>query len=514
MLYIKRSFTFGIGKIDIVVILYLLYSTLQIIVSAGKNTEPETYIKLLLIAELYMIGRNIPKELICSLIVVLSASAIIALLCKWFLNTGQSGAFIAIGFTGLIAVVFNKDYKKGIIMYGVLLTLLSAGIIITFSRAAILAILSAVLYLFSQSDYFKRVKPITKVFTVVSIATLAVVATYFLYTVRPESANVRLLLWRVCGENILKQPFFGYSIGSLQSLYMYWQAEYFKLHPNSFFVPFATNHFQSFNEILHILCEQGFIGFLFIAYIVGRVLVRKASKEYYPIKSSLIALLIVSCFLYTSDILPISMLFPLFVGILSSAEQPISFLNNKTNYHNEISSSVIVKCLLSAVCIIAIIFSVKIYYRYDNVSKNLTEYIREDNKRSITNNDESLILRNREMSLAYASYSYKEADTNKQIEILKKVSKKIPTSDIFLKLGELQLQDNCLEEAKRCYLLSYHMVPDRILPKYHLFNYYKETNNTDKAKEWAQIILESNPRIYNAVTLEIKHYAKEYLKGL
>ena len=57
------------------------------------------------------------------------------------------------------------------------------------------------------------------------------------------------------------------------------------------------------------------------------------------------------------------------------------------------------------------------------------------------------------------------------------------------------------------------MTPDRIIPKYDLFKFYKNTNNKITASEWANIIIESSPRLYNAITIEIKYEAREFLSA-
>ena len=52
-----------------------------------------------------------------------------------------------------------------------------------------------------------------------------------------------------------------------------------------------------------------------------------------------------------------------------------------------------------------------------------------------------------------------------------------------------------------------------MVPKYDLFKYYRDSGETEKAKEWADIILSSSPRTYNAITIEIKAAAREFVRG-
>ena len=506
----KRST--NLNRIDLLCLGYIIFLILRNLISKDSNNlEPVYYVKWFLLICIYLISRNIPSIYTKHLIIAISTAGLASWLLSLFANSGHAAAYLSICFAGLLAFVLSKKILIKYSLYYVLLALLLLGLIITFSRGAILAVLIALIFL--TYNCLKN-RPLIKgktVFFLVLIPTVCIFLSFVLYRVRPESADVRLLLWRVCGENFLHKPFFGYSPESLQSLYMYWQADYFQQHPDSFFVPFATNHYQSFNEIIHILCEQGIVGFLIIAYITGYVLIKRNRKEYLPIKASLIALIVVSCFLYTFDILPIAILLPLFIGLLNNTAdtdgRKVIFIESK----NGKKVKILTKCLLSALCISVIFYSSLIFFKYDKVQKKIMNYIHEDSGIALTNEDDNIIFRNRDMALAYAGYSYQEKDTSKRIEILKRSSKKIPISSMFLIIGDLYLQIEDFKEAENCYLLAYHMVPDRMLPKYYLFNYYKQIKDSAKAKEWAIIIMNSNPRIYNAVTIDIKHYAIEYL---
>ena len=80
-------------------------------------------------------------------------------------------------------------------------------------------------------------------------------------------------------------------------------------------------------------------------------------------------------------------------------------------------------------------------------------------------------------------------------------------------LGNQYLLDSSLKDkAERCFILAHYMAPDRMVPKYDLFKYYRDKEDADKATEWAEIILSSSPRTYNAITLEIKSEARKFME--
>lgn len=513
MIWFSDKRSTNLNRLDLLCLGYIIYLALRIAVSKDSNDlEPVFYVKLFLFICIYLIGRNIPSFYTRHLIIAISITGIASWLLSLFANSGHTAAYLSICFSGLLTFALSKRILVKYSLYYLLLALLLIGLIITFSRGAVLAVFIVLIFLTYNCLKNRPLVNGKEVVFLLLISIVCIFLSFILYRIRPESADVRLLLWRVCGENFLHKPFFGYSPESLQSLYMYWQADYFQQHPNSFFVPFATNHYQSFNEIIHILCEQGIVGFLIIAYITGCVLIKRNRKEYLPIKAPLIALIVVSCFLYTFDILPIAILLPLFIGLLNNNSADSGTIDKSyLKLGNQKMRRITIKCLFSVLCICIIFHSVSVFIKYDKTQGALMKYIHENNSIAFSCDDESIIFNNRDMAIAYAGYSYQEKDTSKRIEILKRSSKKIPTSSVFLTLGDLYLKTEDFKEAENCYLLAYHMVPDRMLPKYYLFNYYKQIKNSAKAKEWAEIIMNSNPRIYNAVTIDIKHSAKEYL---
>ena len=81
-------------------------------------------------------------------------------------------------------------------------------------------------------------------------------------------------------------------------------------------------------------------------------------------------------------------------------------------------------------------------------------------------------------------------------------------------LGNLYLDSSLNDKAERCFILAHYMAPDRMVPKYDLFKYYRDKEDADKATEWAEIILSSSPRTYNAITIEIKADARAYMESI
>lgn len=495
---------------DILVIVYCIYALIRTLFSQTDYTEPLTLLKWISVAALYLIGRSVNKDSINFLILSLTLCGIVAYIFHMFLNTGHLGSYVSICFTGSICLLFEAKEQR-ITRYTCILVslVLVAVLILSHSRGAVLGAATGILYYAISSSRYKSLRRPIKVTIFVSILVMILIGSFILYSIRPESANVRLLIWSSSWKAFTAAPFFGYSSSSVQSLYMYWQAAFFESHPLSYLAPFATNHYQTFNEFLHLLCEQGIIGFILVCLIILSSVKNSRNR---CLKSAMMALGVCSCFLYTWDILPLAFLIPLFFGMAVATQRDDSknVLSSYTIHLN--------KWITSLVCLVFIAsvsyFSFHIGEQYNRATKELRQFIQiSDNQVSdrFSKETEDIVFKNKNMSLLYATHSYKFTPQNR-ITVLEQCNKRITVVERLSTLGELYYDSGDFKKAEDSFITAYYMTPDRIIPKYDLFKFYKNTNNKIKAMKWANNIIESSPRLYNAITIEIKHEAREFLR--
>lgn len=496
---------FRIVVADWLLVMYCLYSLLRMFLSKECYIEPLTTVKWLLLGLLYIAGRLSDKGNIPLMLITVGLCGALSYLFGFFNNTGHLGVYVSTGLSGVIFLLFEKDsnrFKK--ILLASLSILLLVVLVLSKSRGALLAFVMALVYLWFSSDKHIGLESNRKRLVFVCLSVAVLVGAFLLYKIRTGSADVRLLLWSVSGEAFLKAPLFGYSSGAVQSLYMPWQAEFFQTHELSSFAPLATNHYQTFNEYLHILCEQGVVGFILFALFV--VYAFRKCKNRGLIAAS-ISLGISSFFLYTYDILPIIVLAPFFLGLASSCS-----INDRCNEIKKKQWPA--RLLLSAsVLTLTLVVCWNVGKKYSSAEKDLKEFIRlpEDSvAERIRPSSESIIFRNKDMTLLYATHSFR-LSAQDHIGVLEQCSKRITVVEMMSALGNLYLESSLNDKAERCFLLAHYMAPDRMVPKYDLFKYYRDSGNIEKAKEWAEDIQSSSPRIYNAITVEIKAAARDFL---
>lgn len=501
-----KSGGFRINIADFLLIAYCLYALARLLFSKACYIEPLTLVKWLLLGLLYIIGRTSNKKLIPYLLITVGISGPLAYLFSFFFNPGHLGVYASIGVSGVLGLALEKkNGKSGKILLASLSIILLVILLISKSRGALLATLLAAAYLFFSSQGFKNLGINNKRMIYAGVAVIIIIGIVLLYKIRPESADVRLLIWSASGEAFLKSPLFGYSSGAVQSLYMPWQAAFFQTHPLSSLAPLATNHYQTFNEYLHLLCEQGIVGFVLFALYV--VFAFKKSKNR-SLNAASIALAISSYFLYTYDIIPIIVLVPLFLGLANNASAVNCLPKSNRSKTVVVISSVAVLVAISIVCW-------NVGKKYHSAEKELRCFIHlpEDIQADrISPSSEAVVFRNKDMTLLYATHSYKLSQSE-HVAVLESCSNRIIVVEMMSSLGNLYSERSEIDKAESCFITAHYMAPDRIVPKYDLFKFYRDSGILEKAKEWAEIIIASSPRIYNAITLEIKAAARDFIKS-
>lgn len=108
-----------------------------------------------------------------------------------------------------------------------------------------------------------------------------------------DSANGRLLIWRVSSEMMVDAPLTGKGIGNFRKEYMHYQARYFRSHPHSPYAMLADNITYPYNEFLLIGVEQGIVGLIFILCIIVCTLKYASYQRYRKIYPSGFAALLV-----------------------------------------------------------------------------------------------------------------------------------------------------------------------------------------------------------------------------
>lgn len=162
--------------------------------------------------------------------------------------------------------LLKKQHLPVLLLSNIAVLLTIVTVVLSASRSGITAIVVSVIVVLCVETglihYVKRHK-----WVLVLIAIFVVSIGYFMYKMKVDSANGRLLIWKVCLDMIRDRPLFGYGINGFQTHYMDRQAAYFASHPNSTYAMLADNITHPFNEYLKLAVNFGLVGVV-IAVII------------------------------------------------------------------------------------------------------------------------------------------------------------------------------------------------------------------------------------------------------
>lgn len=420
-----------------------------------------------------------------------------------FPNPGPLGGFLAVSSTllwGLIITSQNKRFRWvlvllfGIIVYALILSDSRAGWMSALTGIVCISVWSWRKYLqqFIQTSYRKNIA----VWAILIGAAGVLIFTYFY---RPMSANGRLLIWRVCADMIADKPLFGFGVNGFANNYMLYQAEYFRLHPDSIFMECADNVAYPYNEFIHTLVNFGVVGLALLLFILYSVLSCPSSTCVSAIlKSGFVSLLIFGCFSYPTSVFRLWILFPLFIVLLENkfARQSglkfigILFLLIATGY---LSCLEIIGCQIKANC-------KKLYSGNAITKQEAIDYL--------DGHYEILKIFPRFMDI-YAQYAMTGFDNEKRNRIIADAIQVVPSSGLYCDAGDIYCEMQQKDLAAKFYIQAANMVPRRILPKYKLFLLYYGSRQWDKALEIGSNILTLPIKVRGTKTLRLRAEIEE-----
>ncbi len=522
ILLINSSKKYKINYIDILTLLFFSYGLFSSIFISINTPEPMLYFKWIAIINLYLMIRLSRHKVIHTIILGIYLSiilqSIIGILQYFnyihslnpnfkvtgsFNNPGPFGIFLSIGLVTVLWYIYEKwkSFKKGYrLLFSLCTVIIMAGIILSGSRTAFLSLMITLIYFIHIKKFYliKSSGILKKRFRILSILFVAL-SLMGLYLYRPLSANARLLIWRVSLQMATENLLTGHGVQSFSSLYMPTQADFFEKNPDSIFKNVSNNHFQSFNEYIHLLCEQGIVGLsIFILIIFFSV---KYSNIYF-IKAGLLSLLVCSAFIYIADIFSILCLFPIFIGLLGSSIKPVTIIEIKRLLKITLISLFV--CTSS----IAILFNNK----YNVAETFLRHLLLHNEQRPVDESCSNILIKNHTFSLFYAKQLTFYENKDLAIQTIEKISKHISTSDMMSDLGQLCKQAGYVKKAEEYFIVSSLMNPQKLTPLYFLFLLYEENGDNSKAIETAIRIMNYESRFYGSVAIRIKNEIREYLK--
>ena len=343
-----------------------------------------------------------------------------------------------------------------------------------------------------------------------ALVALAVIFLYGAYRMKKDSADGRLLIWKVSVSLIKEKPLTGHGFERFPAAYREAQADWFAAGKGSEAeTMIAGNPAYAFNEWVHIAVEQGLIGLaLFVCFVVlclisGRKK-NRIDNDCGGFRAVLLAFCVFATFSYPLDVLPLTILFTVTTAVTASRTSPLCWR----------LSPGFVRCC-GAVCLVIAcalsfrILSGRLHYAdwreahalflegsyYDAAEEY--EYLFDDLRH------EKLFLMEYARCLAHTK-QYEESN-----RIFAMYLTKGGNPETYNYMGSNYQMTGQYDLAEQAYLRSAQILPGRLTPRYMLMRLYLDTGQNERAAETAHILKEMPVKIPSAKAERIKQEAQE-----
>lgn len=412
-----------------------------------------------------------------------------------FGNPAPAGGFLAICAS---LALHRSVYTTKRCPWGAITCYLLVACALTDSRAALLGfIVAAMMVLFVRFRIpSKRLK--YAIFIGLPIVGVLLVAGMYLY--RPQSADGRLLIWKICVKHIIaEKPLFGHGMGNFHREYMPAQATYFASgRATEAEMLLASDNTHAFNEFIRIACEYGIMGVL-LSVLLLFVIIYSGVNEFTSLRGGAVVALvcgvIFACFSYPSDV---PLLCLLYATLIVCTLPPLPLDRRKRCiFHIGIALMAIVLLTRYTSCGI----------RYLQMEKALSRLLVSDDKdnKAYIKSEIANFADNGRILSRYAYTLCRKGQYRDAIPALERSISLFPTAAKVLELGDAYKETEQYDKATECYETAANMLPAYITPPYKLFSLYEELGMGDRALEYAEHIDTMKVKVTNKRTESIKN---------
>lgn len=375
--------------------------------------------------------------------------------------------------------------KKEAIVWWTVAALMLIFIGFSESRTALMAtIISSFIVCLSMSDSLRD--KLFKRRTLFILIPIVLVLLFLIYKFKADSANGRLLMWRVSMDMIKDKPLFGFGFNGFTAHYLEYQANYFINNPDSPFLLLADNVNNPFNEYILVLINYGLTGFVLLLGFIFLTL-RKLwflQNDYKIVLIALtVAIMVLGFFSYPFSIQ--------FIWVLIAFIIMMAFCGTIRN-HRTLSTTV-----FTVICSIGIIIG---FYRFmierewkliyertlvEDMESVFPDYIRIYDQLK----GNAKFLYNYGAELHYSGH-YKES-----LQIMGECIKKDNDYDVQMIIGNSYQHLGDTIKALEHYSIANNMVPSKFKPLSLSMKLYVEKRDTVNALNIANAILAKDVKI-------------------
>ena len=431
-----------------------------------------------------------------------------------FYNPGPYSGYLALVLPVCLWMILRQT--KMYLYYLVWITLLAIIVVLPagMSRTAwIAATLSCAWVYWEQRIGWKKTKTYIYEFKTLTIVSSVLVlisvagALTGIFLLKKDSANGRLLLWKITEQAIMEQPWTRTGLGGFPAAYAETQAQYFasgKASETEMMVAGCPEY--GFNEFLQIGLEQGLVGLMVFVLLLGYSLFRGVKNRQAGAAGGILALMVFSLASYPLQLPEFWVVLVVLMGIANTTIY-IDTPPTPSREGKKILSVVVIGGM--AVCCGWIFWQQKGYYQgYKKWNTLKMLYNSKAYEAAADGYEELVSLMGHKPELLFEaaqclSKTERFAEANHLLERAMKLSGD-PMIHYMAAKNEQTLGN--YQKAENLLLHAIEILPERIYPYYLLTKLYSETAffQEDKFIKAADAVLTKEPKVESTAIREMR----------
>ncbi len=435
-----------------------------------------------------------------------------------FLNPGPYAIFlvylIPIGIGGYYSTVYKKYTRPlSALLIGLIVVLLP----ILDSRISILLSLCILLYFADVLNFIPhRLKSKAAIITIGIL--IAIGLFFYMFKYKQGSSNGRLVIWNISWNGALNKPIFGHGLNSFKNYYGKYQIDYYAKEKNNNASFWADKVIYAYNDYLQIFFELGIIGIAVIGALLFLLLRKLNIKEFkhkfsegntfeLSIAISLITVLVSGLVSYPLE----NQSHLLFLVIL------IALINN--TFPPQLKFSVPVALKIASVLFGTFSLIYLSYWGYNRLKgyeeTHLAEELYNGDHLDESSYQYNLAYKNLDdypdLLTEYGKVLNRQNNYAKSLAMLDLANQKTTDEFCLIGIGDDYAAMKNYNMAEKYYMQAIHYIPNRMYPKYVLFEFYKKNGNINEASNYAKQILTMPVKSQSGAVSEMQNKAKIYL---
>lgn len=440
-----------------------------------------------------------------------------------FFNPGQYGGYLAavLPFGFSIWMLYeewswkNKYLQKLAIGLVVVLILVIASVN---SRAAWVGAITGVLaVLWGMSNKWLKRKRLVRMGVLFAGVIVAFYILIKLYHFKKDSADGRLLVWKVGLQMVSDKPVIGYGFDGFKRNYLAYQHDYFEsTSRGTLEVKVAGNSMYAYNELLQVLIELGGMGAVLFLGLLGTAIFSK-SRVYKPeerylllaVKSSLLALIVFGSFTTAHIAVPLLVIFVFLLAVAASFQRQSLF---------ELDVS---RGMLFAVAVCVGICSFLLFsYQKSRIEAFRTyqlalQYKSTDEHRAVKLMDQAHVFLsdNVYFLMHYAMILNGAGYPDDALAIIDQAEASFKDPLLYELKGDIYAEQEKYMNAHQAYQFCYYTVPHKFTPLYKSFQVLVKAGQVKQAEVIARKLLSQEVKIPSVAITNFKAEVKEWLQN-